>query len=515
MKKSPFILGCMLASCIASAAFAQDFSYKGSLTSDLRLTFPGQDMPGDVDKVRFDRSDNTFRLTGAFTYEQVNVVADASITYSGRSDVYELQTLQRRSAVDPFYFESEALYIQIKDFIVDGFDLKVGRQIVEWGSADRFNPTSVINSLDLEDPQDFGRRVANEMINITFAPDWEIEGEDTPVFSDFQFQLVFVPTFRSSLVPYSSEYAFGGPDQFRRFAKSEVLNNLIDLQELFVKYHGAILYNVKVEEPSDSIENSQVGLHMGFSLYGIDFGFMAYYGFDHNVQPRDVNVHATATDRDVSAAIDAEIGNVFGTEQERQNLMNLMDAFSYDGISTVTADTDVTVIYPHVWVVGADFATSLDFIGGVGLWGEFTVTFHDDVPIYLDINGAKQTDYQVKKGYFFKAVVGLDNSFTKWLYVNTQYIYGFVDEFGDNDVEHYWMINADFKALNEQMLFRLSIVMNLLDPSAIIMPSLSFKLWPGTEMVLGALIHAGKDDSTFGNRTVGPNYAFFQAKYSF
>ncbi len=516
MRKSSLLLGCALAAGIAGNAAAQDFTYKGSLTSDLRMTVPGQDMPSDVESVRFDRSDNTFRLTGEFRSSNVNVVVDGSLTYSGKSDVNKLNTLQYRTHVDPFYFESEAMYIQIKDFIMNGVDLKVGRQIVEWGSADRFNPTSVLNSLDLEDPQDFGRRIANEMINLTFAPDWEVEGEETPIFSEFQFQIVWVPRFRSAMVPYSSEYAFGGPDQFRRFAKSKTLNNLIDLQELFVKYNGSILYNVNVQEPDDSIQNSQVGMHLSFSLLGVDLGFMAYYGFDHNVQPRDINVTASATDINVQDAIETEIHNVYGDDQTRANLMTLMDNFGRsDKIKTITADTDVTVVYPRVWVVGADFSTSLDFMGGVGLWGEMAVFIHDDVPMYININGNPMKDYNVKKGAFVKAVVGLDNTFTSWLYVNTQYIYGFVDEFGANDVGHYWMINADFKAFNELMLFRLSVVMQLTDPSAIIMPSFSFKFWPGTEMILGALIHAGSDDSTFGNRTVGPNYLFFQARYSF
>ena len=172
--------------------------------------------------------------------------------------------MRSRQKVDPLYFESEALYIRITDFILDGIDVRVGRQIIDWGSADRFNPTSVINGLDLEDYQDFGRRVANEMVNITFAPDWEVGGEETPIFSEFQFQVVWVPVFRSGLIPESSEYIFGGPDQFRRFVRSSTLKRLVDLQQAYVDNKGAILYDVKVHEPSLSIENSQVGVRLGF-----------------------------------------------------------------------------------------------------------------------------------------------------------------------------------------------------------------------------------------------------------
>lgn len=521
MRHSSLLLGCALLCGLASAAIqneaqAQEFSYKGYVFSDLHMTVPGTDRPDDVKGVRFDRTDNTVKFTGAFTWKMVDVVADLSLTYSGKSDVYQLETLRSRSKVDPFYFESEALYIRISDFIAEGLDLRVGRQIIDWGSADRFNPTSPINGLDLEDYQDFGRRVANEMINLTYAPSWEIEGSgDTPIFSEFQLQVVWVPRFRSGLVPESSDYVFGGPDQFRRFAKSKILTNLVDLQELYVKYGGSILYDVKVKEPDDAVTNSQVGARLGFSLLGVDLNFYYYYGFDHNMQPRTVNVNAVSTNKDVSSAVDANIHLVAGNEMQRQSLMDLMESFGYDGISTLTAYTDVTVEYPRIHMAGFDFATSLDALGGLGLWGELAFYVHDDVRIDLDINGTAMAENQVDDGYFVKAVVGMDNSFTKWLYVNMQYIYGFVDEFGANDLEHYLMVNADFKALNEQMLFRLSLVWCISDPSAMLVPNLSFKLWPNTELAVGALLHFGSDDSTFGNRTTGPNYIFMQARYSF
>lgn len=517
MRKSQFLMGCALATGLATcatSAMAQDFSYKGSITSDLRFTVPGQDMPGDVDKVRFDRTDNTFRFTGAFTWGVVDAVADVSVTFSGQSEVSELYTDRRREHVDPLYFESEALYVRISDFIIDGLDIRLGRQIIDWGSADRFNPTSVINGLDLEDYQDFGRRVANEMINITYTPGWEVEGEETPIFSEFQIQLVWVPCFKSGLIPESSEYLFGGPDQFRRFVRASTLKRLVDLQQAYVDNLGSINYHVTIDEPSRAIENSQVALRVGFSLLGVDINLMGYYGYDHLMQPKDIKVDLQTSDSILETAINAHIDKVADPEQFPV-LLDLMNQLGPEHIRSLTGNTDVKVTYPRVWVVGADFATSLDFMGGVGLWGEFSVTFHDDLGMNIDINGTKIRDVQEKKGAFFKGVVGIDNTFTKWLYVNMQYIYGFVDEFGASDLGHYLMINGDFKAFNEQMLFRLSVVMQLTEPSAIIMPSFSFRFWPGTELIAGALLHAGTDDSTFGNRVAGPNYVFLQAKYSF
>ncbi len=510
------LLGLLLGASVSSAAVAQDFSYKGYILSDLRMTVGGQDRPKDVPAVRFERSDNTVGFTGAFNLGKVDAVADIALTYSGQSEVDELDSLHFRSRVDPFYIESEALYVRINDFIIDGLDVRLGRQILDWGTADRFNPTNVINGLDLEDYQDFGRRVANEMININYSPDWEVlSDEGDTIFADFHVQLVVVPKFKSGLVPESSDYAFGEPNEFRRFVKSQTLFNLIDLQELFLEYGGTVIYDVHVKEPDFNIKNTQVGLRFGFNLLGVDLDFMAYHGYDHNMQPKDVQVNATSTRADVQEAIDTNIHMVAGSKEDRDGLMDIMRAFSYDGISTLTGYTHVDVVYPEVWVVGADFATSLDWLYGIGLWGEISFTYHDDVPINIDINGTEIHEKQVDKGWFVKAVLGWDNSFTSWFYLNMQYIYGFVDEFGDNDLEHYLMLNADFKMLQEQILLRMSVVMNLTDASAIFMPSLSFGFWQGLSLVAGGLFHFGEDDSTFGNRTTGPNYVFLQAKYSF
>lgn len=521
-------LGCLLGMSISTAATAQEFSYKGFILSDLRLTVGGQDRPDDVDPVAFDRIDNSVGFTGSFMWNDVDAVADITLTYSGKSEVSMLDTLKQRAKVDPFYIESESLYIRVSNFIVDGLDLRLGRQIVDWGTADRFNPTNVVNGLDLEDYQDFGRRVANEMVSLTYTPDWDVYKDGRTIFGDFHVQFVWVPKFRSALLPTSMDYAFSEPNEFRRYVKSDTLNNLIDLQEKFLEYDGTVNYNVHVNEPDFNIDNSQVGLRLGFTLLGVDIDFMGYYGYDHIVQPKDVVVTATAARQDVQNAIDKNIHFVTGNESERAGLMKLMDDFGYDGISTkdgggVTATAEVDVVYPRVFVVGADFATSLDFLGGVGLWGEVAFTFHDDIPININIKGNDEkgipdtiiNEIQVKDGWFPKIVIGVDNTFTSWFYMNMQYIYGFTDEFGDNDIEHYLMVNTDFKMVQEQILLRLSLVMNLQDPSAIFMPSFTFGFWQGLSLVAGGLFHFGDDDSKFGNRTTGPNYVFLQAKYSF
>ena len=501
---------------IGFSATAQKFMYKGSVYSDLRLAVPGKDKdPADHD-FRFDRSDNSLNLTGLFNWGSVDVYADLSFVFSGRSKVDRFHTLHERGSVDPFYIESSGLYLRINDFVLDGLDLKIGRQIVEWGSADKFNPTSVINSVDLEDPMDFGRLVANEMIVLSYSPGWMIDGDETPIFDEFRMELVYVPMFRSSLLPESGRLAFSEPNQFRNFVNSETLHGLVNIQELFLKYGGEVLYDVRIKEPDWALKNSQVGGKISFSLLGVDFGLMGYYGYDHNNQPQQVLVNAVSSDANVQVLMNAAMPAVAGTKEEMEDLMGLLTSYGEEGkVRTIKGFTDVELGFPRVGVFGAEFSTSLDFLGGMGFWGEATLTFHDDVMIDLDINGTRLSERQFKKGHYWKAVLGIDNTITKWLYVNVQYVRGFVNEFGASSIGNYVVAGVDVKGFNEQALLRVFAILNMDDPSTILYPMLSFKFWQATELVAGALLHFGGDNSTFGNRIVGRNIVFLQGRYSF
>jgi hypothetical protein len=493
-------------SLLCSVASAQSFfDYRGEIRSDLRASIPGNDAPDDAPDYAFERLDNTARLTMALGWGAVSAIADLSVVYSGRSTVDRFDSLLSRSEVESYYFESESLYLEIADFIFSGMDLRIGRQIADWGSGDRFNPTSVINGYDLEDPIDFGRRVANEMVSLSINPGWMIEGEETPILDELNLKLIAVPVFRSGLIPKSALHAFSEPDQFRRFVRAQLLNNLVDVQKVFLKKGGGVEYDVRVVEPEMTLENTQLGARLGVSILGVDVSAMYYYGYDHNHQPGDVDVSAI---RNGAVFPLPDLNDIEGT-------LALLNTYSDGALEGLVGYTDVLLVYPRVHVVGGDFATSLDFLGGMGLWGEFAMTFHDGVALDVQINDQLFRETQLKPGSFWKLTAGLDYTFTKWWYVNVQYLHGFVDEFGTEAIGDYIVAGSDFKTFDEQILLRLFGILDISGLSFIAFPSLSFKFWQNTELVAGALLHGGEPDSKFGNRTAGPNTVFLQGRYSF
>ncbi|NOZ04268.1 MAG: hypothetical protein GXO92_06640, partial [FCB group bacterium] len=97
-------------------------------------------------------------------------------------------------------------------------------------------------------------------------------------------------------------------------------------------------------------------------------------------------------------------------------------------------DINTDLVYPEVKVVGGDFAGS---IGSVGVWGEGALTYPKKVPMTTITPSfvapgqmdTTQTTALDDKPYL-KYILGGDYTFKNGIYVNTQYIRGFIHEQG-------------------------------------------------------------------------------------
>ena len=114
-----------------------------------------------------------------------------------------------------------------------------------------------------------------------------------------------------------------------------------------------------------------------------------------------------------------------------------------------------------------------------------------------------------------KYVVGTDYSIASWWYVNMQFLHGFVDEFGADNLENYIVAGSDLKFFNDQMTLRLFGIVNLTDQSFVLYPNLMNRFWDNTEVGLGAFLMQGAEDTKFGSPVTGPNQVFVNARYSY
>jgi hypothetical protein len=118
-------------------------------------------------------------------------------------------------------------------------------------------------------------------------------------------------------------------------------------------------------------------------------------------------------------------------------------------------------------------------------------------------------------GAFWKLTAGIDYTFSKNVYMNIQYLHGFVDEFGSKFLNDYVVAGFDFKNTKDTILLRVFGVLNLQDGSHVWYPSLSIKPWGGSEFTVGALLYGGSPGNKFGGLETGSNAFFLKGRVSF
>lgn len=556
----------------------------GHLSSDVRYSIPKLNPfwcksgawchgPRSVNEVApgFSRNENIARMRFTVRSGDYKGVAEVDFVWTGFSRGFAgVANLAERETVDPFRLENHALYFDITDFLTKGLDVRIGRQIVEWGKADMFNPTSNLNALDLEDTLLFGDRIANDMVKI-----------DYNFWRDFTVSLVWVPLFRPNQLPASAALAVKGVDRipivqgsFRR--KLHVERDL-----------GAMLFGPTVVTqarpvlPENRMENSQVGFKLAGKVAKMDFSLSYYYGRHGTPQPY---VERT---------------------------------FAADGF----LDAKTELMYPRMHVLGFNWAGQIPLgkLGGgglgIGFWFELAVYFPQKVvmPIYqagLGVIPDGEYDYDadgtpggtpptiVASTPFAKWVLGFDYTFNKHVFMNVQWVHGFPEEFGAGDWLHrgyvptqgyadldtnndgtddldilmdcgvlqgqtngdlcarevlhprigdYLVAGLDLHFLDSKMLLRLFFILDMTgvyveqwvqdpgqnDPtvgarkrryhsmftsdgfSMILFPQLTYSVGYGIDLSAGALISFGKPYTKFGDPATGGTVVFGQGKFSF
>lgn len=517
----------------AALPVSADTDMAGYIESDLRIGLAGKAHPNeDAGQIwnTIQRLENTAGLRGYFSSDAAGGMADLKLVFYGGSQVSKLEDMSDRRLVDDYRLESDALFVEFYDILVDGLDLRLGRQIVEWGSADQFNPTNPVNALDLEDPVKFGDRVANEMMVLSWTAPWYVEGESGTLFDEFTLSAVAVPVFRTGILPGSGLLVFQDTKLLAQRAGSPALKEMASLADPFIAAGGAFSYDVNVQQPQLHGRNVQYGAHMGMNLLGVSLGFCYYRGFSDVPYPGELT---PVVPPDL-----AELVAGMSIDEVKGLLESAGDGIDLSGIGV---DNHVKLKFPRIQMVGGHFSTSLDFLGGLGFWGEVAAYFHEDLVLNLNFQeflGYNQEEVLSEGGAFVKAAAGIDYSITRYWYMNVQYLYGFVDEFGATNLNHFMVIVNDYKLFNEAVLARVSVILGfeelaLLDadgvaqvdddgkeltgvtPSATVFPNLVINTFENAEINLGALIYLGRSDTKFGSPLAGSNMFYVKGKYSF
>ena len=460
----------------------------------------------DVDRSdtvgRVSRNEN--RLEFYFAYaanKHVEIVGDIEPVFMGTNQSRELNDLASMYYMNRFHVESDAAYVALHE-LAPGLDVKVGRQIVIWGTADKFNPTNNINPDDLEDRPLFTEPIANQMVVVDYHP----------LKDKVWFQGVYVPLFYPALLPPSAAAGLKDPYAEVPFANDADKAKIFHLQDVFlptnVKYLPRV--NGHVIMPDQTLANGQAAAKIGSHLGEIDFSLSYYYG-RHDI-PLPVEVKSTQV-----ASFDSP-GEV-APDGQRYWLQS-----------------DAYLIYPRMQVIGADFATQIGFLGNMGLWGEMGLFIPKEERLRIEMPLAFGVDVtpddgvanpvkavegiSVAKTPFIKATAGVDYTFGKHVYVQAQYLRGFIDEFGSAHVGNYVVGGTDLVFFGRHLIARAFGVVDFPSnnpagegASGVIAPALLITPpWGFATFEIGSFAFVGREGARtkFGQKAVGSSIAYFK-----
>ena len=196
---------------------------------------------------------------------------------------------------------------------------------------------------------------------------------------------------------------------------------------------------------------------------------------------------------------------------------------------TVTTDTlpavfnvSSTLFYPHINMTGFSFSGA---IGDVGIWGDISAFIPMEDSFIIDLNalGMGTIDStNIQGNYYLKYLLGMDYTFPNNFYVSVQYLHGFVNERGNDNLNDYVLIGSRFPFANgkiEISPFNAGIEIDDFGDiknsyGIIYMPSVTLKPYDNLNLKLSSLYAFGSDKTSFGKMNsqngvqLGINYYF-------
>ncbi len=558
--------------------------WSARIQTDLRFRVEDKSIGDFYNKLELpagvERNQNTFGIQLKSSFGRFKGVAAVDFVLNGvtgkLSGLGDLSTYEK---IQPYRFEPQSIYIEGKDLIVKGLDLRVGHQIVSWGVADQFNPTNNLNADDLRDPLLFGRQQANFMVKLDY---W--------VTDKVSLSGVLVPIFKPALLPYSAALGVGAVDRLP--FNSAALRQRI-AAETATSAGSQIGFPTVVSSATPVIPEARPE-NMAFAF----------------------RIAGTIADQDVSLSY---YNGRTDFPQPFLNHTKQTPGFSCDPDDKTRCikgllETEVSLGYPRMHVYGLNatgeinpFKWISDKIHGMGYRVEAALVVPQRATLKL-VNDALNVAIPLPAGEydydnngtpggagpavvdatpFLKWTVGLDYAFGDHVYLNAQWVHGLADEFGAGDWLHkgyslrkssvttneadtrsrcvlspqltllgdgtrcarevlapklgdYVVLGVDLKFFDEAALLRLFTIWSMsgvtIDEwsetenkrvskhyglftkegfSAVLFPELDYNFGNGLELGAGALIELGKDYTKFGDPAAGGSTVFTRGKFAF
>ncbi len=343
---------------------------------------------------------------------------------------------------------------------LEGLDVRVGKQRIAWGKADKLNPTDNLNPDDFTDFFDFGAKV----------PSWAVK-IDYPLIEDgLGLSLVFLPGLVPVSMPRFVEFPFGGGGA-----------NLAGGLPPGMAIAGQTDF---VATPEHDLEHSMQAVKLGGTLFTVDWSLSYFHGYDDIPIPTDIRVRSE---------------------------------------SPTEATVATRMEYPEMQVIGADMAGELFTVGwwaeaAVFLPEEVHTT--TTTPTGPTTTETKDTVALSDEPYV-KYTLGLDYTFSWGTYVNLQYSHGFFTERGRDALHDYFVGRMEHKFMDDQLkvalggMWETNQFEDVEDDYGLgVFPEITWKPYDNSELKIGYLAVFGEGESLFASMD-DQDQAYMKLKISF
>jgi hypothetical protein len=370
--------------------------------------------------------------------------------------------LYNKGIIDPYNLEVREAYIQLFGFLSKNLDVKIGRQRITWGTADKLNPTDNLNPYDLEDILDFGRHRGSDAISFDYYFN-----------SEFSLQGAYIPFFQPVNMPVGI------------FANA--LSPAMELPQ------GMTLmkFTDQINMPAYNLsESSTAGLKIKGFAAGFDFSLSYVWGRDG----MPISTYNTFNPVDAMGGISINSDLSF----YRTHIFGVDMASSVGGVG--------------VWAEAAAFLPE----------SEVVMTNDLSAMYSLPLGSVVQDSVILEKEVYVKFVLGADYNFSDGSYLNFQYMHGFINERGTDALNDYFFVRYEKKFFDDKLKiapigggFIVSDWDDIGNNYAIVyVPEISYMATDNAEIIINAAIFDGKGDNIFSGLK-DYNMMMFKLKYSF
>jgi len=380
----------------------------------------------------------------------------------GLPDIISSEGLYNKGIVDPYNLEVREAYVQLFGFLTKNLDVKIGRQRIAWGTADKLNPTDNLNPYDLEDVLDFGRHRGSDAISLDYYFN-----------SEFSLKGVFIPFFQPANMPVGI------------FANALTPTMELPQGMTLMESSGRIYmprYNLS--------ESSTAGLKFKGFAAGFDFSLSYVWGRDG----MPISTYNTFTPVDAMGGI------------------SIFSQLSFYRTHIFGADMAGSIGGVGVWAEAAAFLPKNEVIMTNNLSALYPMS---PVPVTQDTT-------VLEKKIYTKFILGADYNFANGAYLNFQYMHGFINESGKDALNDYFFVRLEKKFFEDKLKiapvgggFIVSDWSDVGNNYALIyIPEISYMATDNAEIILSAALFNGKGDNMFASMK-DYNMMMFKLKYSF